>query len=154
MPGIIRKAEISDVKAVKALINRYADRGEMLPRALGELYDCLRDFHVCVEDGKIIGVAALHIGWEGLAELRSLAVDPDSLGKGIGRRMVEACIDDARSLGVTEVFVLTFVKGFFEKMGFKLAKREDLPQKIWTECRNKCVKYPDECNEMALLLTL
>lgn len=151
---MIRKASIKDVKAIKELINTFAEKGEMLPRALGELYDSLRDFFVYEKDGKIIGVAALHVGWEGLAELRSVAVSPDFLGRGIGKELVTACLKDARALGVKEVFVLTYVQGFFEKMGFALARRDDLPQKVWTECRNKCVKYPDECNEAALTLPL
>jgi len=151
---MIRKAAIKDVKQIKDLKNLYANKGDMLPRALGELYDHLRDFLVYEEGGKVIGVAAIHVGWEGLAELRSVAVSPEYLGRGIGKSLVEACLDDARSLGVKEVFVLTYVKGFFEKMGFKEAAREDLPQKVWTECRNKCVKYPDECNEAALTLPL
>ena len=151
---MIRKARIGDVKAIKKLINLYAEKGEMLPRALGELYDSVRDFHVYEEDGKIQGVAALHVGWEGLAELRSVAVASGALGKGVGRKLVGACMDEARELGVHEVFVLTYVEGFFEKLGFKDARREDLPQKVWTECRNKCVKYPDECNEAAMTLSL
>lgn len=151
---MIRKAAVKDVMAIRGLINRYAEDGQMLPRALGELYDSIRDFFVYEKDGKIIGVAALHVGWEGLAELRSVAVDPGQLGKGVGRLLVRACLEDAAGLGVREVFVLTYVKGFFEKLGFKEASREDLPQKIWTECRNKCVKYPDACNEAALTLTL
>lgn len=151
---MIRKASIQDVKTIKELINAYAERGEMLPRALGELYDCLRDFFVYEKDGNIIGVAALHVGWEGLAELRSVAVSPNFLGRGIGKELVSACLADARILGVKEVFVLTYVQGFFEKMGFTLARHDDLPQKVWTECRNKCVKYPDECNEAALTLPL
>jgi amino-acid N-acetyltransferase len=151
---MIKKATIQDVKAIKELINAYAEKGEMLPRALGELYDCLRDFFVYEKDGHIIGVAALHVGWEGLAELRSVAVSPNFLGRGIGKELVSACLADARALGVKEVFVLTYVQGFFEKMGFTLARHDDLPQKVWTECRNKCVKYPDECNEAALTLPL
>ena len=151
---MIRKARIQDVPAIKKLINFYAEKGDMLPRALGELYDSIRDFSVYEEDGKVSGVAALHVGWEGIAELRSVAVAKDHLGRGIGRRLVAACMEEARALGVKEVFVLTYVDGFFEKLGFKDAKREDLPQKVWTECRNKCVKYPDECNEAAMTLTL
>ena len=151
---MIRKASIQDVKEIKDLINSYAERGEMLPRALGELYDSLRDFFLYEKGGKIIGVAALHVGWEGLAELRSVAVAPDYIGHGVGKELVSACLDDARVLGVKEVFVLTYVQGFFEKMGFTLASHDDLPQKVWTECRNKCVKYPDECNEAALMLLL
>ncbi len=151
---MLRKARIQDVTPIKSLINGYAEKGEMLPRALGELYDSLRDFHVYEVDGEVVGVAALHLGWEGLAELRSVAVRQDYLGRGIGRALVKACLDEAGELGVKDVFVLTYVNDFFEKMGFTGASREELPQKVWTECRNKCVKYPDKCNETALTLSL
>jgi amino-acid N-acetyltransferase len=149
---MIRKARVNDVPAIKRLIAEYAAKGEMLPRAMGEIYDSLRDFFVAEDKGVIVGAAALHVGWEGIAEVRSVAVSRDYLGSGIGRELVKSCLDDAALLGVTEVFVLTYVSGFFEKMGFKPASRDDLPQKVWTECRNKCTKYPDECNEAALTL--
>jgi amino-acid N-acetyltransferase len=151
---MIRKARIQDVKTIKDLVNRYAEKGEMLPRALGELYDSIRDFSVCEENGNVIGVAALHIGWEGLGELRSVAVAPEHIGEGIGKKLVNACMEEASNMGVKEVFVLTYVQEFFDKIGFRKASKNDLPQKVWTECRNKCVKYPDECNETAMTLKL
>lgn len=149
---MIRKARVKDAPAIKRMIGTYAEKGEMLPRAMGEIYDNLRDFFVADEEGLVVGVAALHVGWEGIAEIRSVAVARDCLGRGIGRSLVQACLDDARTLGVAEVFVLTYVDGFFEKMGFSPASRDDLPQKVWMECRNKCTKYPDECNEAAMTL--
>ena len=151
---MIRRAKIADVKEIKDLVNTYALKGEMLPRALGELYDSLRDFLVYERDGRVVGVAAIHVGWEGLAELRSVAVAQEAGGKGIGRELVGACIKDAADLGVGEVFVLTYVPGFFEKMGFTITEKDQLPQKIWTECRNKCVKYPDSCNETAMIMSI
>jgi amino-acid N-acetyltransferase len=151
---VIRKATVKDAMAIRGIINYYADREKMLPRPLGELYDSIRDFFVYEKDSKIIGAAALRVWWEGLAELRSVAVDPEHLGAGIGRELVQACLEDAARLGVGEVFVLTYVKGFFVKLGFKEVPREELPQKIWIECQRKCVKYPDACNESALTLKL
>jgi amino-acid N-acetyltransferase len=151
---MIRKARIQDVKTIKDLVNRYAEKGEMLPRALGELYDSIRDFSVYEENGEVIGVAALHIGWEGLGELRSVAVAPEHIGEGIGKKLVQACMEEAAKMGVREIFVLTYVEEFFDKIGFRKASKNDLPQKVWTECRNKCVKYPDECNETAMTLKL
>jgi len=151
---MIRKARIQDAMSIKSLIGEYAETGEMLPRALGEIYDHLRDFHVFEDNGEITGVCALHIGWEGLAEVRSLAVRSGHTGKGIGSALVRSCLDEAVSLGVENVFVLTFVADFFAGLGFGPFKNEDLPQKIWTECRNKCVKYPDKCNEVALIIEL
>jgi amino-acid N-acetyltransferase len=151
---MIRKATVSDAPAIRRLVAVYADKGEMLPRALGDIYDSIRDFHVCEEGGELVGVAALHVGWEGIGEIRSVAVAPSHLGRGIGGDLVKACTDEARTLGMREVFVLTYVEGFFEKLGFKSAKHDDLPQKIWTECRQKCTKYPDQCNEAAMTLAL
>lgn len=151
---MIRRARVEDAAAIKNLIGEYAEKGEMLPRAFGEIYDSLRDFHVYEENGEVVGVSAVHIGWEGLAELRSVAVASTHLGRGIGSKLVRACLDDARELGVHEVFVLTYVEGFFRKMGFNTAERDELPQKVWLECRNKCIKYPDKCNETALTLSL
>ena len=151
---MIRKARIGDVKAIKRLVGLYADKGEMLPRALGELYDSIRDFHVYENDGKIMGVAALHAGWEGIGEIRSVAVSPKMIGKGIGRRLVGSCLEEAKTLGIEKVFVLTYVPEFFEKIGFEKSTRRRLPQKIWTECKQKCVKYPDKCNETALTLAI
>ncbi len=151
---MIRKAKVQDVKAIKTLISHYAEKDQMLNRSLGELYESIRDFSVYEKDGKVLGTAALHVGWEGLAELRSVAVDKDSLKKGVGRRLVKACIKDASMMGVREIFVLTYVQGFFEKVGFNKTNRGRFLQKVWTECRNKCVKYPDKCNETAMTLKL
>jgi len=151
---MIRKATIQDVKAIRDLINSYADKGEMLPRAMGELYDCIRDFHVYDKNGVVLGVVALHVGWDGLAEVRSVAVSQDITGRGVGRRLVAACLKEAKALRIKKVFVLTYVPEFFVKLGFEKSIRSKLPQKIWTECQNKCVKYPDKCNETALTLSL
>jgi len=149
---MIRKAKLTDVKAIQALVNQYADSGQMLPRTLNELYEHLRDFSVYEENGAIIGVCALHISWDGLAELRSLAVKQDRMKSGLGSGLVRHCLVEAAGLQVCRVFVLTYQEGFFRKLGFTEVDKKELPHKIWTDCLN-CVKFPN-CDEAALIIDL
>ena len=147
---MIRKARMADVKAIQMLIAEYARKGDMLPRSLSEIYENLRDYFVCVEDGGgVIGSAAVHLMWEDLAEVRSLAVRDDRVGRGIGTKLVEACISEAIVLGITRVFALTYKPEFFEKLGFRRVDKSELPHKIWSDCL-KCSKFPD-CDEVALV---
>jgi amino-acid N-acetyltransferase len=149
---MIRKAKIMDVKAMQSLINQYADTGQMLPRSLNELYDQLRDFHVFEENGSLIGVCALHVSWDGLAEIRSLAVRRDRMKQGIGAGLVRHCLAEAAQLQIDRVFVLTYQDVFFKKLGFIDVDKKELPHKIWTDCLN-CVKFPD-CDESSLIITI
>ena len=148
---MIRKATVGDVKAIHRLLKNHADRGELLPRALSDLYDALRDFSVFEEEsgGSIIGVCALHVCWDDLAEIRSLAVRVQYQGEGIGSRLVNAVLSEAQDLGITRIFTLTYRPDFFKKHGFEIVDKATLPQKIWAECI-KCVKFPD-CDEIAML---
>jgi amino-acid N-acetyltransferase len=144
---------MGDVKAIQKLIAEYARKGDMLPRSLSEIYENLRDYFVHVEDGgEVIGSAAIHLMWEDLAEVRSLAVRDDRMGQGVGTELVEACLSEAIVLGITRVFALTYKPGFFEKMGFKRVDKSELPHKIWSDCL-KCSKFPD-CDEVALVTDL
>ena len=150
---MIRKARMGDVKAIQKLIAEYARKGDMLPRSLSEIYENLRDYFVYLQNGEeIIGSAAIHIMWEDLAEVRSLAVRDGHKSKGVGTKLVEACISEAIVLGITRVFALTYKPEFFEKLGFFPVEKSDLPQKIWTDCL-KCSKFPD-CDEVALVSDL
>jgi len=149
---MIRKAKLTDVKAMQTLINQYADSGQMLPRTLNELYENLRDFHVYEEDDKLVGVCALHVSWDGLAEIRSLAVRPDRKKQGIGAQLVRRCLAEASELQIGRVFVLTYQDGFFRKLGFADIDKKELPHKIWTDCLN-CVKFPD-CDEASLVIAV
>ena len=149
---MIRKANIKDVKFIQKLINDYAKEDLLLPRPLSELYENLRDFFVFEEKRKIYGCSALHINWEDLAEVKSLAVDKSKKGKGIGKGLLKACLDEAKKLKVKKVFCLTYQPKFFKKFGFKEIDRAKLPHKIWNECVN-CVKFPD-CCEVALIIQL
>jgi amino-acid N-acetyltransferase len=149
---MIRKAKLTDVKVIQAVVNQYAEGGQMLPRTLNELYEHLRDFHVYVKDGSLIGVCALHVSWDGLAEIRSLAVRPDRVKRGVGSELVRQCLTEAAALQVERVFVLTYQEGFFKKLGFSDVDKKELPHKIWTDCLN-CVKFPN-CDESALIINI
>ena len=152
---MIRKATINDVKAIHKLLSTYADQGLLLPRSLSDIYDHLRDYFVLLDHGKespVIGTCALGICWEDLAEVRSLAILEDRQGEKGGSGLVEACLNEAESLGLKRVFVLTYVTGFFEKMGFKEIGKSSLPHKVWADCL-KCHKFPD-CDETAMQLEL
>lgn len=145
----IRKALVTDIKTIHKLVNEFARKGEMLPRSLTELYENLRDFYVAEEDNEIRGICALHILWEDLAEIRSLAVKKEYQKKGIGSLLVKRSLREAKKLGIKRVFVLTYLPDFFKKFGFKEIDKSKLPQKIWGDCI-KCPKFP-ECDESALI---
>jgi amino-acid N-acetyltransferase len=149
---MIRKAQIPDVKDIQKLLMTFASRGDMLSRSLSELYESLRDFYVEEEGGVLLGAAALHIVWEDLAEVRSVAVSEDAGRKGIGGRLVESCIAEAREIGLKRIFCLTYKPDFFAKHGFRLVDKAELPHKVWGDCI-KCPKFPD-CDENAMILDL
>jgi len=149
---MLRKAQIDDVKDIQKLLMVYASKGEMLSRSLSELYEALRDFYVYEEGGRLLGATALHIIWEDLAEVRSVAVAEDAGRAGIGSQLVQACIAEARQLGLKRLFCLTYKPDFFSKHGFRLADKSELPHKVWGDCI-KCVKFPD-CDEIAMILDL
>ena len=149
---MIRKAKIGDVKDIQKLLTNYASRGEMLSRSLSELYDSVRDFYIYDEDGKVLGASALHIVWEDLAEVRSVAVAEEAGRRGIGSQVVGACLDEARALGLKRIFCLTYKPEFFGKFGFRVVDKSELPHKVWGDCI-KCVKFPD-CDENAMILDL
>lgn len=147
---MIRKARTEDVEEIKQIIDFWANKGQMLSRPLSEIYDYLRDYYVFLEEGWIAGVCAMHICWEDLAEVRSLAIREEHRKKKIGKRLVEACISEKEILGICKIFVLTYQPAFFQKLGFQKIDRATLPHKIWADCI-KCPKFPD-CDEVALIL--
>ncbi len=148
-PPVVRKARAEDVPAIQELVAYFAARGELLPRTMNELYQHLRDFFVCELDGEIVGISALSLYWEDLAEVRSLAVRETHGGKGLGAALVNACLEEAVTLGIRRVFALTYRPGFFEKLGFRPIEKRELPQKIWKDCI-KCAKFAC-CDEAALI---
>lgn len=152
MATVYRKARIGDVPRMQQLINVNAEKGLMLPRPLAMLYEGLRDFVVAEEDGEIVALGALHIVWKDLAEVRALAVAPGRERRGYGRGIVNRLLEEARELGIGQVFALTYQPGFFEKCGFTVVDKNTLPHKVWGECIN-CPKFPN-CDEVAVLRKL
>ena len=149
---MLRKAKLADVKKIQRLVNFYAKKNEMLPLSLSELYDNIRSFYVYEKDGRILGCGALHVTWDKLGEIRSVAIQRSKQKAGIGKKIVRMCLKEARQLGLEKVFVLTYKPGYFKKFGFKDIDKNQLPHKVWRDCI-KCVYFPD-CEEDALIKTL
>jgi amino-acid N-acetyltransferase len=152
MSAKLRRAAIADVAVIQKMVNEFADRGEMLPRSLSELYENIRDYYVVECDGAVVGCAALHVTWGDLAEVKSVAVHQHHRGAGLGRQLVRACLRDARALGVPRLFVLTYIPEFFRRFGFHQVEKSELPHKVWSECV-RCPKFPD-CGEVGMVLEL
>jgi len=148
----VDRARVTDANSMHRLISHFADKGEMLPRALSEIYDGIRDYFVVRKGGRVIACAALQVTWADLAEIRSLAVDEQEQNQNIGSLLIQACLDDAKELGIPRVFCLVRKPAFFEKHGFQLIDKKELPQKVWAECY-RCPKFPD-CDEVALICHL
>ena len=149
---MIRNARIRDVKEIHALLKHFAAQGLLLARSISSLYDQLRDFIVFVDEEDIIlGVCALHIIWDDLAEVRSLAVREEAQGKGIGAELLGSCLEEAERFGIERIFALTYQAGFFRKQGFTDIDKKELPHKIWGDCVH-CPMFPD-CDEEALIFT-
>lgn len=148
----VEPARLADVQAIHDLVTYWADRGDMLHRTPGEIYELMRDFKVVKIDGVLAGCGSLHILGSDLAEVRSLAVRDDVQARGVGAAIVQACVAEARTFGLERVFALTYKPGFFEKQGFRIANVMEFPQKVWGEC----VRCPffSNCKEIAVVLDL
>jgi amino-acid N-acetyltransferase len=144
----VEKAKIGDAPQIHKLANYFAQKGVMLPRALSEIYENIRDFFVVREGDKVIACAALHVYWSDLAEVRGVAVAEDKQNQRLGGKLIEACINEANELGIPQVFCLTYRASFFERQGFNRVDKAELPRKIWSECY-RCPKFPD-CDEVAM----
>jgi len=145
----IRSAKISDVEAIHALINSYAERDRMLFRSVADIYENLQCFTVTELDGSVVGCCALEIIWSDLAEIKSLAVDETKKEKGIGRMLVAAAAEQAAALGVPRVFALTLEPEFFLKSRFEIVEKETMPMKVWSDCA-RCPKQQN-CDEIAVI---
>jgi amino-acid N-acetyltransferase len=148
-PVIIRRATLADVEEMHALINHFADKGWMLPKARSALYQNIRDFYVAEGQGALAGCGALHVLWVDLGEIRSLAVAERFQKNGVGRRIAEALLRDADSLRLPRVFALTYQEPFFERLGFAKVDKTTMPHKVWGECMD-CPKFPN-CDEVAVI---
>lgn len=152
-PKTVRRARVGDAGEIQRLITTFAERDEMLHRSLGEVYENIRDFYVAEDEaGRILGCGALHVCWSHLAEVKSLAVDEAAQGRGYGKQIVLACLEEARELGLKTVFALTYKPGFFERIGFRVVDKATLPHKVWNECI-RCPKFTG-CTEIAVVYDL
>ena len=145
----IDRARVSDATSIHQIISHFADKGEMLPRALSEIYEDIRDYFVVRKGNQVIACAALHVNWLDLAEIRSLAVYEKEQNQRIGYLLVQACLEEAKELGIPKIFCLVRKPAFFERHGFELIDKTELPQKVWAECY-RCPKFPN-CDEVALI---
>ncbi len=145
---LFRKATFDDVEAIFQLVNRYAEEGLMLARSRNMLYESLRDMIVAEKDDEVVGVGALHLSWDKLAEIRTMAIAPTIKKQGVGRKIVEMLIEEGRQLGVKNLFTLTYQPEFFGKLGFYEINKDKLPHKVWKDCIN-CPKFPN-CDEIAM----
>ena len=151
--SLVRRARVTDAAEIQRLITTFADRDEMLHRPLGEIYENIRDFYVAEDaDGRVVACGGLHVCWSHLAEVKSLAVDEGQQGRGYGKRIVLACIAEARELGLKTVFALTYKPEFFLRVGFRVVDKATLPHKVWNECI-RCPKFPG-CGEIAVVYDL
>ncbi|HET9516204.1 MAG TPA: amino-acid N-acetyltransferase [Actinoplanes sp.] len=134
MDVVIRRARTSDVRAIRALIDAYAGDRRLLSKATVTLYEQVQEFWVAARpDGAVVGCGALHVMWEDLAEIRTVAVDPACRGHRIGHRIVAALLEQARQVGVARVFVLTFETGFFGSFGFTEIDGAPVPHGVYEQ---------------------
>jgi len=145
----VEKARVSDANSMHRMISYFADKGEVLPRALSDIYEGIREYFVVKEGDQVVACVALQVTWVDLAEIRSLAVAEQEQNQRIGSLLIQACLKEAKELGIPKVFCLVRKPAFFEKHGFQLIDKTELPQKVWAECY-RCPKFPN-CDEVALI---
>jgi amino-acid N-acetyltransferase len=148
----VRGAKVSDAERIYSLINSHAERDRMLFRSMADIYENLQTFTIAEFDDSVVGCCALEVVWSDLAEIKSLAVNEANAGRGVGKALVTAAIEQAQQLGISKVFALTLEPDFFEKMNFKAVDKDALPMKVWSDCA-KCPKQQD-CDEIAVIKQL
>lgn len=157
MSCTIRKPTVKDVPRIRRIIDEAVKKNAegktfILPRSPAELYESVRNFIVLEADGRIVGCCAVKPFWEDLGELRSLAILEDYRGRGYGKKLVEAAVEDAKSTGLAKLFTLAKIPEYFESLGFKKMDRDKLPKNIWVEC-TRCPEF-GVCDEKALLYVI
>lgn len=145
----ISPAQLDDIPGIHKLLKYYSDKDVLLPRRKTDIYSSLRDFYIIRDADKVVACAALLIYTKELAEVRSLAVDPDYMKLGLGNKLVHRLERDAISMGLIKLMALTYVVEFFEKLNFKVVEMSELPEKVWGACIN-CHKFQN-CDEIAVL---
>jgi len=136
----VRRARTSDVQAVRRLVDTYADDRRLLSKATVVLYEDVQEFYVAERDGAVVGCGALHVMWEDLAEVRTVAVAPDHHGRGVGTALLTRLVQAAREVGVSRVFCLTFETAFFARHGFEVVEEVPVDPTVAAEL----LQSPDE----------
>jgi len=163
---VIQKAQIRDVEEILELVNSFAASNLMLPRGPQYLYENIRDFIIAddrnipiysVTETKevlhlIVACGSLHVLWEDIAEIRALAIHPDYQQMGLGSKLIEYMMEEAKQLGIKSLYTFTLTEDFFKTLGFKRQNRAELPPKVWGEC-SRCPKY-FQCDEIGMVLRL
>lgn len=145
---VIAKARIPDAPRIHRLVTYWSERTPVLPKSLGQIYEDLREFVVAREGDRVVGAAAMHIDWSDLAEIRTVVVHPERQKRGIGKRMIEALIEEACQLGIDRVFILTDQAEWFARFGFQVIEKDELPHKVWRDCVH-CPIFT-HCTEIAM----
>ncbi len=148
----VRNATVGDGKAICGLIREYAEHDKMLFRSMADIYENIQTFVVAEAEGKVVGCGALQVIWSDLAEIKSLAVEKERVGTGVGKAIVLGALEKAGVLGIGRVFALTLEPGFFKKLGFEAVEKNSLPMKVWSDCA-KCPKQ-EHCDETAVIISL
>ncbi|MCL4401793.1 MAG: N-acetyltransferase [Acidobacteria bacterium] len=148
----VRKAAMRDIGPILEMINGYAAKGIMLPRTEFELSENIRDFTVVTHGERLLGCGALHFYSPSIGEIRSLAVREEAKTHGVGRRLVEALVEEASTYALDAVFAFTYVVDFFRRVGFQEVERGELPLKAWKDCL-RCPKFQC-CDEIPMVRVL
>jgi len=149
---MISKARPEHAPSILQLVNRHAESGLMLFRTLDEIRNHLAQFLVYEVDGKVVATCALSFSTDSLVEIRSLAVDQEFSRRGIGTALIEHCLVEAVRAEAKKIFVLTYVAPLFQRFGFDVIDKNQLPEKIWKDCQS-CFRQ-DHCNETAMIRDL
>lgn len=146
----ITKAKLHDIPQMQKLVESEVREGIILPRSDDEVATNIRSYALAKDGDRLVGYGALHIHSPSLAEIRSLIVDREYRGRGVGVSIVKFCIEEAKELGVESLLVLTYLPQFFQKMGFEEIEKTAIPEhKIWADCI-KCIHFP-KCDEVSLI---
>ena len=129
----IRPARTSDIKGIRQLIDSYAPQGRLLSKETVTLYESVQEFTVAVEGDQVVGCGALHVLWEDLAEVRTVAVAENLRGKGVGHQILDSIIARAQAIGVKRIFCLTFETKFFGRHGFEAIEGTPVEPEIYKE---------------------
>lgn len=148
----LRRAQPSDAREIHELLEMFVAHGQLLPRTLRQIYRTIRDFVVAIEDGRIVGCAALRIYSADVAEIGALAVRAEKHGTGVGRQLVQTLVHDAGMLGLRRVFALTLQDGFFHRLGFETTQVAEFPEKVAADC-SSCARRAT-CSEIAVARSL